>query len=215
MPRSGRSVDAAGPGASAMPALMPEIARVFEENFEVYGVRKVWRQLRREGQDVARCTVARLMRTLGLQGVIRGKPVSTTISDKAAPCPLDHVNRQFKAPRPNALWVSDFTYVATWAGFVYVAFVIDAYRPAHRRLARVADGARRASCSMRWSRRCTTGGRCIAAAWSTTATAAANTSRSATPSAWPRPASSRPSAASATATTTRSPRPSTASTRPR
>jgi hypothetical protein len=100
---------------------------VFKENFGVYGVRKVWRQLNREGQDVARCTVARLMQTLGLQGVIRGKQVRTTISDKAAPCPLDHVNRQFKAEHPNALWLSDFTYVATWAGFVYVAFVIDAY----------------------------------------------------------------------------------------
>jgi transposase InsO family protein len=108
-------------------SLMPEIARVFEENFQVYGVRKVWRQLRREGQEVARCTVGRLMKTIGLQGVIRGKPVRTTISDKAAPCPLDRVNRQFQAPRPNALWVSDFTYVATWAGFVYVAFVIDTY----------------------------------------------------------------------------------------
>jgi transposase InsO family protein len=108
-------------------ALMPEIARVFEENFRVYGVRKVWRQLKRERHDLARCTVARLMRGMGLQGVIRGKPVRTTISDKAAPCPLDHVNRQFKAPRPNALWVSDFTYVATWSGFAYVAFVIDAY----------------------------------------------------------------------------------------
>ena len=108
-------------------SLMPQIARVFEENFEVYGVRKVWRQLKREGQDVARCTVERLMQTMGLQGVIRGKPVKTTISDKAAPCPLDHVHRQFQAPRPNALWVSDFTYVATWAGFVYVAFVIDTY----------------------------------------------------------------------------------------
>ena len=93
-------------------ALRPEIARVFAENFEVYGVRKVWRQLQRERFDVARCTVARLMRGMGLQGVIRGKPVRTTISDKAAPCPLDHVNRQFHAPRPNALWVSDFTYGA-------------------------------------------------------------------------------------------------------
>jgi putative transposase len=108
-------------------ALLPEIARVFDENFRVYGVRKVWRQLKREGHDLARCTVARLMRSMGLQGVIRGKPVRTTISDKAAPCPLDHVNRQFKAPRPNALWVSDFTYVATWSGFAYVAFIIDAY----------------------------------------------------------------------------------------
>ena len=100
---------------------------MFDENFRVYGVRKVWRQLKREGFDVARCTVARLMRDMGLQGVIRGKPVKTTISDKAAPCPLDHVNRQFQAPRPNVLWLSDFTYVATWTGFVYVAFVIDAY----------------------------------------------------------------------------------------
>src|SRR3954469_3490129 len=104
-----------------------EVQRVFAENFGVYGVRKVWRQLRREGFMVARCTVERLMASLGLQGAIRGKPVRTTISDKAVPCPLDHVNRQFHALRPNALWVSDFTYVATWAGFVYVAFVIDAY----------------------------------------------------------------------------------------
>ena len=108
-------------------ALRPEVRRVFEENFRVYGVRKVWRQLRREGFDVARCTVARLMRAMGLAGVIRGKPVRTTISDRAAPCPLDRVNRQFRAPAPNMLWVSDFTYVATWAGFVYVAFVIDTY----------------------------------------------------------------------------------------
>jgi len=107
--------------------LQPEIDRVFKENFRVYGVRKVWRQLRRERFDVARCTVARLMRVMGLEGVIRGKPIRTTFSDKAALCPLDHVNRQFHAPRPNALWVSDFTYVSTWAGFVYVAFVIDTY----------------------------------------------------------------------------------------
>ena len=108
-------------------ALGPEVRRVFEENFRVYGVRKVWRQLRREGFDVARCTVARLMRAMGLQGVIRGKPARTTVSDRTAPCPLDRVNRQFRAPAPNMLWVSDFTYVATWAGFVYVAFVIDTY----------------------------------------------------------------------------------------
>ena len=107
--------------------LQVEIRRVFEENLRVYGVRKVWRQLRREGVQVARCTVARLMGDMGLAGVIRGKPVRTTVSDKAAPCPLDHVNRQFRAPAPNMLWVSDFTYVATWSGFVYVAFVIDAF----------------------------------------------------------------------------------------
>ena len=108
-------------------ALMIEIRRVYEANFCVYGVRKVWRQLRREGIAVARCTVTRLMRAMGLQGAVRGKPVRTTISDKAAPCPLDRVNRQVQAPRPNVLWVSDFTSVATWSGFVYVAFVIDAY----------------------------------------------------------------------------------------
>ena len=108
-------------------ALRPEIARVWEENFKVYGVRKVWRQLLREGIDVARCTVARLMAQMGLQGAVRGKPVKTTISNPATPCPADHVNRQFQAPRPNALWVSDFTYVSTWSGFVYVAFVIDTF----------------------------------------------------------------------------------------
>jgi putative transposase len=108
-------------------ALKIEIRRVFNENFQVYGVRKVWRQLQREGFDIARCTVARLMRMMGLQGIIRGKPVKTTVSDKAAPCPLDRVNRHFKAPAPNMLWLSDFTYVATWQGFVYVAFVIDAF----------------------------------------------------------------------------------------
>ena len=108
-------------------AMKIEIRRVFKENFQVYGVRKVWRQLQREGFDVARCTVARLMRAMGLQGVIRGKPVKTTVSDKVSPCPLDRVNRQFFALAPNMLWLSDFTYVATWQGFVYVAFVIDAF----------------------------------------------------------------------------------------
>lgn len=104
-----------------------EIRRVFNDNWRVYGVRKIWRQLQREGYDVARCTVARLMKTMGLQGIIRGKPHKTTVQDKKAPCPLDKVNRQFQVPAPNRLWVSDFTYVATWKGFVYVAFVIDAY----------------------------------------------------------------------------------------
>ncbi|RWK66858.1 IS3 family transposase [Mesorhizobium sp.] len=108
-------------------ALKDEVRRVFDANFRVYGVRKVWRQLQREGFDVARCTVARLMKAMGLEGIIRGKPIRTTVSDKAAPCPRDHVNRRFHAPRPNMLWLSDFTYVATWTGFVYVAFVIDAY----------------------------------------------------------------------------------------
>jgi transposase InsO family protein len=107
--------------------LSQEIRRVFVANFGVYGVRKVWRQMQREGIDVARCTVARLMRQMGLQGVVRGRSIRTTVSDAAAPCPRDRVNRQFTAPRPNALWVSDFTFVATWSGFVYVAFVIDAF----------------------------------------------------------------------------------------
>jgi transposase InsO family protein len=107
--------------------LREHIRRIWAENFEVYGVRKVWRQLGREGFEVARCTVARLMREMGLKGIVRGKSTRTTVSDKAAPCPLDRVNRQFRALRPNALWVSDFTYVVTWQGFVYVAFVIDAF----------------------------------------------------------------------------------------
>ena len=94
--------------AKADEALMPEVQRVWDENFKVYGVRKVWRQMRRERFDVARCTVQRLMKRQGLRGVIRGKTVRTTVSDPKAPCPLDHVKRQFKADRPNALWVSDF-----------------------------------------------------------------------------------------------------------
>ena len=108
-------------------ALRPEILRVFEENWRVYGVRKVWCQLGRESFEVARCTVARLMRDMGLQGIIRGRPHRTTIPDKKVPRPLDKVNRQFRVPAPNMLWVSDFTYVATWRGFVYVASVIDAF----------------------------------------------------------------------------------------
>ena len=149
-----------------------EVQRVFAENFGVYGVRKIWRQLRREGFTVARCTVERLMASLGLRGAIRGKPVRTTIGDKAVPCPLDHVNRQFHALRPNALWVSDFTYVATWAGFVYVAFVIDTPTPVVS-WAGVSHGLHmRASCSMRWSKPSMLGGPSIAAGSCTTATEA-------------------------------------------
>ena len=107
--------------------LKADVRRVFEANFGVYGVRKVWRQLGREEIAVARCTVARLMRQMGLSGAVRGKAVKTTVSHKAAPCPRDKVNRQFQAPKPNFLWVADFTYVATWRGFVYVAFVIDVF----------------------------------------------------------------------------------------
>jgi putative transposase len=107
--------------------LAPEIRRVYEENFHVYGVRKVWRQLGREDFAVARCTVERLMRSLGIQGAVRGRKCRTTIPDDSAERPLDRVNRQFQANRPNQLWVADFTYVATWAGFVYVAFVVDVF----------------------------------------------------------------------------------------
>jgi len=104
-----------------------QILRVWEENFQVYGADKVWRQLQREGVEVARCTVERLMRRLGLKGVRRGRSVKTTVGDRNAPCPLDRVNRQFTADRPNALWVADFTYVSTGQGFVYVAFIIDVF----------------------------------------------------------------------------------------
>jgi hypothetical protein len=107
--------------------LSVDIERVWQANLQVYGADKVWHQLRREGTDVARCTVERLMRKAGLRGVVRGKVVRTTVPDAAARCPLDRVNRQFKAQRPNQLWVSDFTYVSTWQGFVYVAFVIDVF----------------------------------------------------------------------------------------
>ena len=117
----------ASPRARQDLVLVEQIRRVHEANFGVYGARKVWRQLGREGTAVARCTVERLMRRMGLRGAVRGKETRTTIADTATPCPADKVNRQFRAPHPNALWVSDFTYVATWQGFVYVAFVIDVF----------------------------------------------------------------------------------------
>lgn len=107
--------------------LRPEIERIFNDNFRVYGVRKIWHQMHREGVGVARCTVARLMRDMGLEGVVRGKRIKTTIPDKAQSCPLDKVNCQFRVPAPDMLWVSDFTYVMTWQGFIYAAFVIDAF----------------------------------------------------------------------------------------
>ena len=130
--------------------LCREIRRVFAASFGVYGVRKVLRQMQREGVSVARCMVARLMRQMSLKGVVRGKSIRTTVSDTAAPCPCDRVSRQFRVPRPNALWVSDFT---------YVAFVIDAFAR------RIVAGACRArpgpsSCSMPWSRRSMTDNRC-------------------------------------------------------
>ena len=122
-----REPEKLSPRAKRDGTLAKKIRRVHAENFGVYGARKVWRQLLREGESVARCTVERLMRRLGLAGAVRGKPFKTTISDKATPCPQDKVNRQFRADRPNALWVADFTYVATWTGFVYVAFVVDVF----------------------------------------------------------------------------------------
>ncbi|HAG7225281.1 TPA: IS3 family transposase, partial [Escherichia coli] len=106
--------------------LIPEIQRVYEENYSVYGVRKVWRQLKREGVGVASCTIERLMKALQLRGVTRGKSVRTTRSNKAE-TPQDRVNRQFVAERPDSLWVADFTYVSTWQGFAYVAFIIDVF----------------------------------------------------------------------------------------
>ena len=107
--------------------LKPEIQRVWEENFRVYGVRKVWRQLNREDIEVARCTVDRLMKNLGVHGVVRGRRVKTTVPDEALDRPMDLVNREFQASKPNTLWVADLTYVATWRGFVYVAFIIDVF----------------------------------------------------------------------------------------
>ncbi len=115
--------------------LRPEIERVFDANFKIYGVRKVWHQMRRERFGVARCTVARLMKEMGLEGVIRGKKVKTTAPNKAQPCPLDKVNRQFQAPAPNVLWVSDFTYVPTWKGVHLSHFRDRRVRPANCRLA--------------------------------------------------------------------------------
>jgi len=108
-------------------ALRAAVRRVWDENFQVYGIRKVWRQLNREGIPVARCTVRRLMREMGLEGAVRGRKFKTTVADLLADRPLDLVDRDFTAARPNQLWLSDLTYVATWRGFAYVAFVIDAF----------------------------------------------------------------------------------------
>jgi putative transposase len=107
--------------------LVGEIERVHKANFRVYGARKVWRQLQRENVNIARCTVERLMRRAGLQGVVRGRRCRTTMADTSVALPGDRVERNFKAQRPDQLWVADFTYVATWSGFVYAAFVIDVF----------------------------------------------------------------------------------------
>ena len=110
--------------------LRPEVRRIWDDNRRVYGAHKVWKQFRREGNPVARCTVERLMRELGISGVIRGRRVRTTIADDQADRPRDLVNRQFIAERPNQLWVADLTYISTWRGFVYAAFVLDALEQA-------------------------------------------------------------------------------------
>ena len=108
-------------------ALLAEVRRVPSENHEVYGADKTWRQTNREAINVARCTVERLMRALGISGVVRGKAIRTTRPDPARPCPLDRVQRKFTADSPDPLWVSDCTFVSTWQGFAYVAFIIDVY----------------------------------------------------------------------------------------
>jgi putative transposase len=104
-----------------------EITRIWKDNYQVYGARKAWHQLKREGFEVARCTVERLMKQIGICGAVRGKIIKTTVPDTSVPCPRDKVNRQFRAAAPNVLWVSDFTYVSTWQGFAYVAFIIDTF----------------------------------------------------------------------------------------
>ena len=187
--------------------LRREVQRVFDENFQVYGVRKVWKQLNREAIPIARCTVARLMKEQGIAGAVRGRPVKTTVSGAEAVSPEDRVQRDFTASRPNALWVSDLTYVATWSGFAYVAFVIDAY-------ARSIVGWR-ASSSLRtdlaldaleqalWAR--TPGEERLV--HHSDRGSQPNTCRSATPNAWPKPGSSRRWAASGTRTITPWPRP--------
>jgi transposase InsO family protein len=195
-------------------ALQADIRRVWDANFQVYGVRKVWRQLRREAIAAPRCRVARLMKRMGLAGAVRGRTVRTTHSDRSAPCPLDRVNRQFRAPAPNVLWVSDFTYVATWQGFVYVAFVIDVFArrivgwrvSPSARAGFVLDALEQALCDRRPVRKgglvhhSDRGVQYVSIRYSERLLEAG---------------SSHPSAASATATTTRSPKPSTVCSKPR
>jgi len=123
----GQTPDKASPRSKRDAALKEVMGKLWKDNHSVYGYKKLWHALRRAGHDVARCTVARLMREMGIRGIVRGKKVVTTNPDTAQPCPDDKVNRQFKAERPNQLWVSDFTYVSSWSGTVYVAFVIDVF----------------------------------------------------------------------------------------
>ena len=163
--------------------LKAEISRVHAEHFGVYGARKMWRQLHREGIAVARCTVERRMGDLGLGGVRRGTPRRATTPDAAAARPADLVERDFSAARPNQLWVADLTYVATWAGFVYVAFVIDAF-------SRFLVGWPLGRCAPTWPwtrwRWPSGAGRPSWTAWCITRTGAVNICRFATPNGWPR-----------------------------
>ncbi len=194
-------------------ALGGHIRRVWRENREVYGVRKVWKQLRREGRPTVRCTVARLMRQLGLQGVVRGRKFKTTTIPQAAGIrPPDLVTRRFTATRPNQLWVADLTYVATWRGFVYVAFVIDVFA---RRIV-----GWRASTSLRsdlaldaleqalYDRPIAESERLVHHS-----DRGGSTCQSATPSGWPKRASSRRLGTPGIHTTTRWPNPSSGCTR--
>jgi putative transposase len=192
--------------------LKGEIRRVFDDNSQVYGARKIWRQLRREGVRVARCTVGRLMGELGIAGVVRGKTTRTTIGDEQAPRPADLVERDFSATGPNQLWVADLSYVRTWSGFVYAALVIDAFSrlivgwqlASHLRTDLALDALEMAI----WRRD---------TAWtgsSTTATGAGSIWPSATPNAWPRRGRSPRSALAGTRSTTRWPRRRSGCTRP-
>ena len=192
--------------------LKVEIKRVWDDNFQVYGVRKVWRQLNRERIPAARCTVARLMRDLNLPGAVRGRQFKTTVSKDELPRPIDHVNRNFVVQRPNALWVSDLTYVATWHGLVYVAFVIDAFA---RRIVGWRASSARLWRSMHSNRRSTIVHSTPTRLWFITAIAVFSICRFATPSVSPRPASNRRWGVSATPTITRWLNPSSGCTKPK
>ena len=203
--------------------LRVQIRRVWKTNFGVYGARKVWRQLQREGIGVARCTVERLMRQEGLKGVVRGEKRRTTIPDDSAARPADLVDRSFEADGPNRLWLADITYVPTWSGFAYAALVIDAYSrfivgwrvSASLRTDLALDALEQAI----WARRPDTADPHRTPTLPPTRQCCndplnpGNTCPSATPTGWPKPASHRRSAPWATPTTTPSPNPSSASTR--
>ncbi len=183
--------------------LKAAIARVHADNYGVYGARKVWLQLNREGTEVARCTVVRLMRELGLRGARRGKKVRTTVADPAAARPSDLVRRQFSPPAPDLLWVADYTYVPTWAGMVYVAFVVDAYS---RRVLgwRAATSMKTALVLDALEQARGPAGAAVPAiwaAWSITLMQAASTHRLPSPSGWPPRGSARRWGRSATLTT--------------